>query len=160
MGTKNWGTVLAVAMASLFCLERTEHPITVGEDFAFQNKAVLLSEASFAIPTDVQLKTATAKVELRRRSCDRIIDQATFPITTTGNRGAEQSSINGLFSVMYDKGQILITWVKNTSLRGRRLHALPLCGLLGLSGDVCLRLIRRQIGPQMRQISVEGRTYV
>jgi len=92
----------------LFLFGTYQHPITVDEDFAYQNKVALLTEASFAIPTDVQLRTGTVGVELRRRSCDRVIDQAAFFITTVNNRGAEQSSLNGLFTAMYDKGQILI----------------------------------------------------
>jgi hypothetical protein len=96
----------------LFLFGTYQHPITVEEDFVFQNKAVLLTEASFAIPSEVVLREGTLKIELRRRSCDRIIDQAEFPITTTANRGGAQSSSNGLFSATYDKGQILITGSK------------------------------------------------
>lgn len=82
----------------------------VTSPFVHKNTSTLIgADVNFTIPTETGLTWKTLKVEVRRKQCGEVLDEATIEMPSGNNERKQQTSKNGLFSITWQQSTLTVS---------------------------------------------------
>jgi hypothetical protein len=84
-------------------------PVTSTAPFAQTATVTAASNGSIVVPSGDGVKLTTIAVRFHRKACPDLFDEVTFNVPADDpNRNVQQTSMNGFFTVSYDRGNLTI----------------------------------------------------